>query len=521
MDYKTVIIIGGGLSAMVLADQLAPTHQVTVLMKVDTSENNSVLAQGGIAAALSPTDCWQDHMADTLQAGYHFANEDAVKVLTKEGVNVVRDLIKKGFQFDSSNGALIFGQEGAHHKRRVLHAGGDQTGHRLFSFFYNRLVGSIDLKQEHKLIDLVIEQSRCIGVRCQTANDEDEYFFADHVVLATGGCGSLYQLTSNNPTITGDGLAIAYRAGVELIDLEFIQFHPTMLVKDGVNYGLISEAVRGEGARLLDEEGTPLMEGIHPLKDLAPRDTVARTVYAHYLANKQVYLDISTIDQFDVKFPTINKLCQKAEIDMQDGYLPIAPGAHFMIGGIKTDLAGRTSIDRLYAIGEVACKGIHGANRLASNSLLEALVFPNRLASAILESTLTKRIDPVVNTRNSEVYQSLDLPPLDTLQKQMTSHAGIVRDQFGLLKLKDWLESYPIHCPLDQVQPKQRERVNQLLSAWLIVTSALRRTESRGAHWRADYPNRSKDWDLIHILRFKYHDKHLHNKTCGIMSRNK
>ncbi|WP_017472705.1 L-aspartate oxidase [Amphibacillus jilinensis] len=521
MDYQTVIIIGGGLSAMVLADQLATTHQVTVLMKADISENNSILAQGGIAAALSPTDCWQDHMADTLQAGYYFANEDAVKVLTKEGVSAVCDLIKKGFQFDSTNGALIFGQEGAHHKRRILHVGGDQTGHRLFSFFYNRLEGSVQLKQEHKLIDLVIEQSRCIGVRCQTANDEDEYFFADHIVLATGGCGSLYQLTSNNPTITGDGLAIAYRAGVELMDLEFIQFHPTMLVKDGRNYGLISEAVRGEGARLLDEEGTLLMEGIHPLKDLAPRDIVARTVYDHYLANKQVYLDISMIERFDVKFPTINKLCQKAKIDMQEGALPIAPGAHFMIGGIKTDLVGRTSIDRLYAIGEVACNGIHGANRLASNSLLEALVFPNRLASVISESTLTKRIDPVISTTNSVTYQSIDLPSLNTLQKQMTTYAGIVRDPFGLLTLKDWLESYPIHCPLDQIQPKQRERANQLLSAWLIVTSALRRTESRGAHWRVDYPNHSKDWDFVHTLRSKYRDKHPHNKTCAMTSRNK
>lgn len=499
MPQTDVILVGSGLAALIAAYYLHEHKNVMVFTKTKKEESNSWLAQGGVAAALSEADDWRLHYEDTLIAGAYHNDERAVEILVREGPNRLLELVEEGLQFDiDENGHFQLGNEGAHSRRRILHAGGDQTGKAIVSFLLEKLREKVTIVEDERVIDLVVHNGRCIGV--QTKKD---VYYADAVVLSTGGCGNVYAFTSNAPTVTGDGIALAYRAGAVVSDMEFIQFHPTMLYVDGKAVGLISEAVRGEGAVLVTEDGQRLMEHVHPQRDLAPRDIVARAIHAEITKEKRVYLDISMIPHFQLRFPTIAGLCEAHGIDMKSGKLPVVPGAHFLMGGIQTDLAGKTSLPGLYAVGEAACTGVHGANRLASNSLLEGMVFGARLAEALRN----ERTYDIVHILNAAPPFTKPLPAVSQIQAVMMQHVGIVRDETSLTTAKRWFEQFSlpelVNANWALFSEEEVTVASMLITGWLITTSALKRTESRGGHYRSDYPKEEEHWKKRRIERTK------------------
>ncbi|WP_407933968.1 L-aspartate oxidase [Aquibacillus rhizosphaerae] len=508
MNKKKVIIIGSGLAALTVAERLCQHCHVIILTKSNKDHSNSIKAQGGIAASVSQTDHWKIHYQDTMMAGCFYNNQMAVNVLVEKGPLYINKLMEQGLEFDRDrNGDLLLGKEGAHQKRRILHAGGDATGKVVMNFMKKQIDGKVTIIEHEVVLDLVIENNTCIGVITSNSHEQLTTYYADHIVLATGGCGGLYQVTSNDPSVVGDGLAMAYRAGASLSDLEFIQFHPTMLYLNNRNYGLVSEAVRGEGAILVNDVGKLVMKDTHPLKDLAPRDVVARAIQTEMTNGKTVFLDISMIENFSMKFPTISSLCEQANIDVDTGLIPVAPGAHFLMGGVVTNQVGETTVDGLYAIGEVACTGVHGANRLASNSLLEGIVFSNLLADQILLTPTDVSVYRKTNAMDKKTYTPVGpLPNLAEIQEVMQIHVGIERTKQGLLDAKSWIEQYDFRSYRDALinnyTPIQIRTVNMLTTCWLIITSALKRTESRGAHYRNDYPLiNDHEWRNKQIIR--------------------
>lgn len=493
MPRSNIIIIGSGISALTAAYQLSADKNVIIITKSKVTNSNSILAQGGVATSIGKDDSWQSHFKDTVSAGCYHNDETAVDILVKKGPDYLIDLINNGMEFDKDEDEnLLLGKEGAHSTRRILHAGGDATGKALVMYMVGKVKERVQIIEDRTAIDFMIENNRCIGVKALASDHTIEEYIADYTILATGGCGGLYSSTSNDKTICGDGLAMAYRAGAKLYDLEFIQFHPTLLHKEGKTCGLVSEAVRGEGAILVDQDCKPIMSGIHPLLDLAPRDVVARAIFNENSRGNKVYLDISMIDDFTVRFPTITNLCIENEIPLERALLPVVPGAHFSMGGVKTDVKGRTSIPSLYAVGEVACTGVHGANRLASNSLLEGIVFGNIVARDILKdySPNSSFHNSVSNSVHIS-YDTLKLPSKAQIQEMMMDNVGIVRNHARLQYAIEWFETYkqefegiaPIHLSLEQL-----ELVNMITVGWLIARSAIMRAESRGGHFREDYP---------------------------------
>ncbi|MCT2537972.1 L-aspartate oxidase [Aquibacillus koreensis] len=491
---KSIIIIGSGLAALTAATRFSRTYNVIVLTKGKIDNTNSRRAQGGIAATISPHDHWKFHYQDTMVAGCYYNDKQAVKTLVQKGSDYIQQLIDSGLTFDcDSHGQLLLGKEGAHQKRRIIHAGGDATGKVMMDFMKKQINDQVVVKEEHAVLDLIIEDNRCIGVIACKQQKELQTYYADHVILATGGCGGLFQVNSNDSSVVGEGLALAFRAGAEVSDLEFIQFHPTMLYVNKRNYGLVSEAVRGEGAILINNNGHHIMNGVHPLKDLAPRDVVARAIEREISQGHEVYLDISMIDQFENRFPTVTSLCEQAHIDVKEAKIPVAPGAHFLMGGVKTNTVGATSVNGLYAIGEVACSGVHGANRLASNSLLEGIVFSNLLANHLINKDsppVKKPFTPKQYNLTTPKHRSL--PTIEEIQQTMTTCVGIERSEEGLLRAKHWIEQFNFQdytrSKIEAYTIEQIKTINVLTTCWLIVTSALMRTESRGAHFRSDYP---------------------------------
>jgi len=512
MPFSDVLIIGSGIAALSAAERLSLDKNVIIITKSNIEASNSMLAQGGVAAVVDKSDCVNDHVSDTITAGCFHNNQEAVKLLVQHGSEHMKNLIKLGMPFDRDRtGRLELGQEGAHNRRRILHAGGDATGKELTTFMLNRVKEKVSIVENEMVLDLQIENGKCVGLITATQSGERKIYSARHVILASGGCGSLFQVSSNNPGIIGDGIAMAYRAGAELTDLEFMQFHPTMLFAGGMGHGLISEAVRGEGAFLVTENGRRIMKGVHDLEDLAPRDVVARAIQKERSKGEEVYLNIGNISNFAKRFPTITSICENAGIDLSEGLLPVAPGAHFLMGGVKTNRYGQTTVPGLYAIGEVACTGVHGANRLASNSLLEGIVFANLLADFILAEKNCLQPVPVKGSKYLE-YKSnreLYLPTKAEIRKIMTTYVGIERSYEGLMKAKKWIEQYvdkrtlytKIQC--EQVTTEQMTVVNMLTNGWLMITSALLRTESRGGHYRNDYPMEDQAWQGKQIIRQK------------------
>ncbi|WP_088035852.1 L-aspartate oxidase [Evansella clarkii] len=513
MKKHDVIIIGGGMSALVAANKLAGKMNVKIFTKKLKNNCNSWRAQGGIAAAVHNNDSPFHHYSDTLKAGCLHNDHGAVSLLVKEGVTRLNRWIAAGMSFDTdSSGSYLLGMEGAHGKRRILHAGGDQTGVRMMQYLYDKAALSSDIQiyENEQAVELLSEGGKCSGIITKGTGGRICGHRAHFTILATGGCGALFQQTSNDTSIIGDGIAMAYRAGAALSDLEFLQFHPTLIVQNGKTAGLASEAIRGEGAILTDEKGCPIMKGVHPLKDLAPRDIVARVIEGYVRQKKQVYLDITPINNFRERFPAIYKICQDAGISLDSNRIPVSPGAHFLMGGVLTDTFGRTTLPGLYAIGETARTGVHGANRLASNSLLEALVFSERAAESILIEA--EKITPA-QIRHNQHFEKQNtsckvpaLPSRKEIQSKITVSLGVERNEEKLKSLEAWLQEQgaEYHAYADRTgwNREKIERSNMLLTAWLMARSALERTESRGAHYRTDFPKPDQyAWQGKQIIR--------------------
>lgn len=494
MVKTEIIVIGSGIAALKTALEASEHKHVILITKSNIRQGNSYLAQGGIAAAISDRDRVSFHKKDTLAAGQRYNKVKAVEKLVEEAPSVIAELIESGMQFDhDGDGNLLLGMEGAHSERRILHSHGDATGKYMMEHLIGRLKkSSITVMENVAAVELIIGQDdSCIGVKTLDKAGDLVAYHAEQTVLATGGCGSLYHFTSNSQTVSGDGIALAFKAGAKVRDMEFIQFHPTLLFVNGKAKGLVSEAVRGDGARLVTEMGRPIMEDVHSLKDLAPRHIVAQTIFSYLQRGERVFLDISMIKDFKNRFPTVSSLCEKSGLDLQSGKIPVAPGNHFLMGGIAVDEFGQTSVPSLFAVGEVACTGVHGANRLASNSLLEGLVFGNTLGRFLAK--VPARAIPEEKEQSKSSSPVSFLPNLKTLQEKLMNEAGIVRNEAGLTRLKDYLETFNIekllHLEVTEFSIEEITRINAMIVAWLIAESALARTESRGGHFRSDYPS--------------------------------
>lgn len=501
------LVVGSGVAGLTFALRAAEQAEVIVITKKERSESNTNYAQGGIAGVLSPEDTFELHVQDTLNAGAGLCHEDAVRVLVEEGPRQIRRLIDLGARFDmetdaEGNPVLALGREGGHSRNRIVHYA-DQTGWEIERTLLEatRHHPRITIHEHFFALDLIVEGGECVGAWVlNTRSQEVEVFLARAVLLATGGSGQVYPHTTNPAIATGDGIAMAWRAGARIANMEFIQFHPTTLYHPQARSFLISEAARGEGGVLRLPDGTPFMEKYHPMKDLAPRDVVARAIDAERqrLNIPCVYLDVTHRSEefLRQRFPAIFNRLQSVGIDMSREWIPVVPAAHYLCGGVQTDLQGLSSIPRLYAAGEVACTGVHGANRLASNSLLEALVFADRAALHALNAHW-----------NLPDCHPLPLPPLDAsatvyerfepravLHHLMQHKVGIVRCLAALQEASETIEALERQCRLHVAQqPLSSDRWedwNLVTTGYLIVQCALRRHESRGLHMLVDYPQR-------------------------------
>jgi L-aspartate oxidase len=511
--HADFLIIGSGIAALRAAAELSGAGDVLILTKAEPREGNTGYAQGGIAAAVGPDDSSDLHAADTIAAGDGLCDDRAVHVLTGDGPHYVRELMGWGAIFDRQpDGAPALAIEGAHSARRVLHAH-DSTGREIARLLWSRVsaLPGIAVHDHARVVELIIEDGACAGARFLADDGARAEARARVVLLATGGAGQVYRETTNPTVATGDGVAMAYRAGAAVADLEFVQFHPTALDVPGQPRFLLSEALRGEGARILNAAGEPFMSRYDPAGDLAPRDRVARAIAREALVTGHpVYLSLDHLDPDFVheRFPLISDACRRAGLDLARDRIPIGPAAHYAMGGVQTDLDGCTTVPGLFAAGEVACTGVHGANRLASNSLLEGLVFGARAGLAMRAQI---RSTPVVAQRSSGASEvrtdRIPLRPgsetaLDRLQDLMWQHVGLFRDRAGLERALAVLE--PEWQALDAVlrggatlDADLWRRASILIVGRLIARAALRRQESRGAHYRSDFPER----DDVHWKR--------------------
>lgn len=470
-----------------------------LLTKRSLFDSATSYAQGGIAAALGAGDSPELHRRDTLAAGAALCDASAVEVLVEEGPTRVRELHAAGAEFDlePSTGRFLLGREAAHSRKRIVHAHGDQTGAEIARTLVSRVrrARRVKVLEKARVLDLIVHGGQCVGIRASIRGVPTE-IIADVTVLATGGCGQVYRYTTNPVVATGDGFAIAHRAGVTLADMEFVQFHPTALDTPENPLALISEAVRGEGATLVDDRGARFMKKIHRLAELAPRDVVARAIARRQRAGRRVYLDARKLSRtFARRFPGILALCTARGIDPRKDLIPVTPAAHYMMGGIVTDLCGRSRLERLYAVGEVSRTGVHGANRLASNSLLEGLVFAERVARDILSVAPLRSLPP--NARWSvPVLEDRGAAQVaaDAVRDLMWKGAGVVRTAEGLRSARARLLEIEERLPVGAT-----EEANLVQTARLIVAGALRRTESRGGHYRSDYPRPKSAWRGRHV----------------------
>ncbi|GAF65690.1 L-aspartate oxidase [Bacillus sp. TS-2] len=495
-----VIIIGSGIAGLMTAHLLADFCHVILITKSKLKKSNSYLAQGGIAAAIDRNDHWHHHFTDTLKAGYGHHDEANVEEMVKQGPNIIEQLMKIGVKFDTNEqNQILLGMEGAHQKRRIVHINGDQTGKGIIKQMMVMVQNRITIKEDTLAVQLLKRNQEIIGVKTNK-----ELIYADYTIIASGGAGQIYENTSNCQEATGDGMVLAYQAGAQLKDLEFVQFHPTVLMKEGKPLGLVSEAVRGEGGVLVTANGIPLMSN-HPQKDLASRDVVSRAIHHQNINGEKVYLDITSIGNFRARFPSITKLCEKANIQIESGLLEVRPGAHFFNGGIQVNSNGNTTLNRLYAVGEVACTGVHGANRLASNSLLEGLVFSNKIANHIRNRRdFISGIKIETNFFGRDLENQVMWLNKSQIQAWMSRYVGIFRTKESLEIMLSKLRPYEslLNKPTDYMihDREHLETIHLLQLAFLITESALLRKESRGGHFRDDYLNSDPDWTKTSII---------------------
>ncbi len=490
------IVVGAGIAGLRAAVELASAGRVVCLAKQEVTESNTQYAQGGIAAALSDEDEVRLHLEDTLKAGDGLCNEEAARILVEEGPPRIEELIEWGTEFDRAGAKIAFTREGAHSRSRVLHAHGDSTGREIGRALYLKAaLTPISFYEFEFTTDLLLDDGRVGGVRVLDQSGRLHEVRASAVLLATGGLGQVYSDTTNPAVATGDGVAMAYRAGAEISDMEFVQFHPTALFLKNAPRFLLSEALRGEGAYLRNFELTRFMPRYHELAELAPRDVVARAI-AHELERVKrpdaaVYLDLTHLNAERVRkrFPTIYSTCMRYNVDIATELVPVRPAAHYAMGGVHTDLRGQTSIPGLFAAGEVACTGVHGANRLASNSLLEGLVYGARAAQNMREHFRASQRSQVANAKSAVANSNGQPGETETFIKKVQSlmwqNVGIVREGKNLRQAVAELSAMRAPAGGDR---RTCEAANILQAALLIARSALAREESRGAHYRLDFP---------------------------------
>lgn len=508
-EGASVVVVGSGIAGLTTALHAAstPGDRVTLVTKDALDHANTRFAQGGIAGVMFDDDRAEDHVRDTLAAGAGLSDEAAVRVLVEEGPDRIRELVALGVAFDrDASGEYVKGLEAAHSYPRILHAGGDATGSAIERALVDALRRRrIDVMEHAFLIDLVVADGRVRGVDLLVADRDRVRLDADAVVLATGGAGQLYAHTTNPTVATGDGVAAAIRAGAATADLEFVQFHPTVLAA-GEPF-LVSEAVRGEGATLIDDDGRRFVFDEHPDGELAPRDVVARAI-AHRMAaqgGRPVRLDATALgrDFLARRFPTIDRAVRARGLDWAEAPIPVTPAAHFMMGGVVTDLDARTTLPGLYAVGEVARTGVHGANRLASNSLLEGAVFGVRAARALSadhrspsdaagrrEATRPRRVVPLRardDRTTAAPHEGHDPFTREALQALLWEHVGLLRDERGLRVARERIDRWRA-APRTPVTEREHEDENLLLVASAVVAAAIARPRSVGAHTRTDDP---------------------------------
>jgi len=526
MNYYDYIIVGSGIAGLYTALLAIERGSVLILTKGGIEECNTKYAQGGIAVALGKDDSPELHFEDTIAAGDGLCDAKAVHILTDEAADCIADLIRFKVPFDTLNGKITLGREAAHSVPRIIHAGGDATGEHI-ELTLSRQARSRPIKvMEYCLAsEILVDNGKVKSVKaldCRTSTKEE--YGCKYLVLATGGAGRLFKYTTNSDVVTGDGIALAFEAGAEISDMEFFQFHPTVLRLPGVAPFLISEAVRGEGGILRNVEGYRFMPDYNPKAELAPRDIVARSLVSEMkkTGSERVFLDVTHLPPrlITTRFPHIYRFCLDHGLDPTKGLIPVAPAAHYLMGGVKVNNWGETNISGLFAVGETACIGVHGANRLASNSLLEAIVFSKRAVQRTASLVGFKGEERPKNLKrdsrlsfgtNSAIPYSLpdreplpDVPPLNlpNLQSLMWDKVGIIRSGEGLIEAANILAALERSLPHPTERPSY-ELNNLVLCARLMTEAALIRQESRGAHFRTDFPQPSSAWQRHITFRRK------------------
>ncbi|MBF0472338.1 MAG: L-aspartate oxidase [Nitrospirae bacterium] len=506
-DY---LVVGSGVAGLRAAIELAGYGNVLVITKDITEESSSEYAQGGVAVALSDEDTIGIHFEDTIKAGDGYCDPKAVKILVEEGPERINELISWGAEFDRSGSKLAFTLEAAHSRKRILHAQGDSTGRELVRVLVSKVKTLSNVKRYPfaYILDLVIYEGCCYGAYILKDN-EVSVILSKTVILSTGGVGSIFSRTTNPSVATGDGMAIAFRAGAIFENMEFIQFHPTTLYAPSAPQFLLSEALRGEGAKLININKQEFMKNYHPDGELAPRDIVSRAIISEMALtdSRHVYLDITHLNSEFVKrrFPRIYSTCLKYDIDITNESIPVSPSAHYIMGGIKTDYGCATNIKGLMAAGEVACTGVHGANRLASNSLLEGIVFGARAAMFAAKNSIDiSDLDKLVFKKIPFAESLKDIDALtQRLKRIMWERVGIIRSEESLTDALDTLKEMSKIQGVWYATRLENEVVNMLQTATLITLSALNRKSSIGSHYRSDFPQREVDYYDIELFKDK------------------
>lgn len=503
-QFTDILVIGAGIAGIRAALEIPSDLNVLVLNKDRLDESNSSYAQGGIAGVMSPEDRFENHIEDTHVAGAGLCDPEVVEMVVREAPQQIADLIRFGVKFDLEGGELALTREGGHSHRRIVHALGDATGYEVMRAIIAKAkqAPNIDLRGGKFTLDLLTHEGRCVGAVVWKEGVGVTLIWARQVILASGGCGMVYRETTNPPVATGDGMAAAWRAGAELRDMEFMQFHPTVLYVAGSARSLISEAVRGEGAYLRDVNGDRFMLNEDSRHELAPRDVVSQAIFRcmERTQHPNVYLDLSHLNPARVleRFPGINKVCKSFGLDITKDLIPVRPGAHYMVGGVTVDMQGRTTLPGLWAAGEVTSSGLHGANRLASNSLIEGLVYGTLCArgATAQAKTLSGELRALpISYRVPEppAGDALDVTDLtNSLRSLMVRNMGIVRDRRRMAEAKRDVEFWCRYVLTREFDARPGWELQNLLTvARLMVDAALEREESRGTHFRSDFPSRN------------------------------
>ena len=498
--FVDVLVIGGGIAGLRATMAVDPRLSVLVVTKDRLQESNSSYAQGGIAGVMTPEDDFDNHIADTLIAGGDLCDREVVEMVVREAPAHIRQLIEWGTVFDRLEGKLLLGREGGHSHNRIAHALGDATGQEIMRAMIQRArdVLQAQIWQDTFTLDLLTHEGECRGALVWNKHHGKTFIWAKQTILCTGGVGQIFRETTNPPVATGDGHAFAYRAGAELLDMEFMQFHPTVLYIAGSSRSLITEAVRGEGALLVDANGERFMPQYDQRAELAPRDIVSQAIVDRMEKTRHpcVYLDLSPLgaEKARQRFPGITKSCGEFGIDIAHDRIPVRPGAHYMIGGVKVDQEGRTTLPRLWASGEATSSGLHGANRLASNSLLEGLVYGARAGAGATTAALSQKDTfqaiPLENPIATAHDEPLDLQDMrNSLKSLMWRAAGVRRKGEQLGEALQTIDSWCRYAlPRQFAEPSGWEFQNMLTVSRTMIRAALSREESRGVHLRSDFP---------------------------------